>query len=197
MKLLVTGFEPFGGDTENASATAVAALEGVVTAVLPVEYGAAGDRLRALVDEHRPDAVVCVGEAGGRSQVTIEAVAHNLDDARIPDNAGVQPRGIPIRADGPPILRPPFDVVVLAEAAGVGVSHDAGSFVCNHVFYRSLDELSVPALFVHVPASRRWGTATVGAETDGVPAQDEAPPLSELVRALESIVAALDSTLRR
>jgi pyroglutamyl-peptidase len=161
LRVLVTGFEPFGGETENASATAVAALDGVVTAVLPVEYGVAGDRLLALVEKHRPDVVVCVGESAEAATVLVEAVAHNLDDARIPDNAGRQPHGVPIRDGGPETLSPSFDVEALAAASGARVSHDAGRFVCNHVFYRALDELSVPALFVHVPAERDGSSAAV------------------------------------
>ncbi|MCR8671576.1 SRPBCC domain-containing protein [Agrococcus sp. HG114] len=181
MRILVTAFEPFGGDAENASLEAVRRLaaawaespqQGVelVTGTLPVAFAAAGPALAALVDEHRPDAVLAVGEAGGRSAITPERWAVNEDDARIPDNAGDQPRATPIEAGGEARRPSGFDADALASAIlAVGLpadpSDDAGRFLCNHVAYL-VAGLDVPGGFVHVPAVRSRGTAGVGDETD-------------------------------
>lgn len=191
MRILVTGFEPFGGDRENASLEAVRRLEAawaadpqpgveLVTGVLPVSFAAAGESLRALVEQHRPDAVLAVGEAGGRTAITPERWAVNEDDARIPDNAGDQPRGTAIDPDGPPRRASGFDADALASAIlAVGLpadpSADAGRFLCNHVAYL-VAGLDVPGGFVHVPAVRSSGTAGVGAETDA----DASPRASAL-----------------
>ncbi|UOW01527.1 SRPBCC domain-containing protein [Agrococcus sp. SCSIO52902] len=181
MRILVTAFEPFGGDPENASLEAVRRLADawaadpqpgaeLVTGTLPVAFGAAGPALRALVDEHRPDAVLAVGEAGGRSAITPERWAVNEDDARIPDNAGDQPRGTPIDPAGPAGRPSGFDVdalvsAILAVGLPADASDDAGRFLCNHVAYL-VAGLDVPGGFVHVPAVRTSGTAGVGDETD-------------------------------
>lgn len=181
MRILVTGFEPFGGDRENASLEAVRRLEAawaadpqpgveLVTGTLPVAFAAAGPALLALVAEHRPDAVLAVGEAGGRGAITPERWGVNEDDARIADNAGDQPRGTPIDPDGPARRASAFDAEALAGAMlAVGLpahpSTDAGRFLCNHVAYL-VAGLDVPGGFVHVPAVRSSGTAGVGAETD-------------------------------
>ncbi|SFS09003.1 pyroglutamyl-peptidase I [Agrococcus baldri] len=186
MKMLVTGFEPFGGDPENASHEAVRRLADawaadpqagveLVTGVLPVAFAAAGPALTALVDEHAPDAVLAVGEAGSRSAITPERWAVNADDARIPDNGGDQPRGTVIDPEGPARRESAFDADALASAVlAVGLpadaSEDAGRFLCNHVAYLVAglrrDGAPIPGGFVHVPAVRSSGTATVGAETD-------------------------------
>lgn len=181
MKILVTGFEPFGGDRENASQEAVRLLADawssdpqpgveLVTGTLPVAFAAAGQMLEALLAEHAPDAVLAVGEAGGRTAITPERWAANEDDARIPDNAGDQPRGTAIDPTGPDRRASALDPDALVSAIlQVGlpadVSEDAGRFVCNHVAYL-VAGLTVPGGFVHVPAVRSHGFATVGAETD-------------------------------
>ncbi|GAA1424222.1 SRPBCC domain-containing protein [Agrococcus citreus] len=196
MRILVTGFEPFGGDRENASLEAVRRLEAawaadpqpgveLVTGTLPVAFAAAGPALLALVAEHRPDAVLAVGEAGGRSAITPERWGVNEDDARIADNAGDQPRGTPIDPDGPARRASAFDAEALAGAMlAVGLpahpSTDAGRFLCNHVAYL-VAGLDVPGGFVHVPAVRSSGTAGVGAETDaGAAPRASAPRPSAL-----------------
>lgn len=218
MRILVTGFEPFGGDAENASLEAVRRLEqawstdpqpGVelVTGTLPVAFAAAGEVLASLVAEHRPDAVLTVGEAGGRAAITPERWGVNEDDARIPDNAGDQPRGTPIDPDGPPRRASGFDADALAGAIlAVGLpahpSADAGRFLCNHVAYLAAG-LDVPGGFVHVPAVRSSGTAGVGRETDAAAAptasaltfDDLALGLAAAVRAIASgRVAASDAS---
>ncbi|SDS00606.1 pyroglutamyl-peptidase I family protein [Agrococcus carbonis] len=181
MKILVTGFEPFGGDPENASLEAVRRLKAawadapqpgieLVTGALPVAFATVGPALDALVDAHRPDAVLAVGEAGGRSAITPERWAVNEDDARIPDNAGDQPRATRIDPGGPDRRASAFDAdalvsAVLAVGLPADASADAGRFLCNHVAYL-VAGLDVPGGFVHVPAVRSHGSATVGDETD-------------------------------
>lgn len=177
MRALVTCFEPFGGDVENASREAARALAErwaasgveVVVEELPVVFdGAAFER---AVGCHRPDLVLCVGEAGGRTAITPERQAVNEMRARIPDNAGAQPDGEPVVVGAPEIR----ELKDLAEAAtealvqagwAATTSDDAGRYVCNATAFRAYG-LDVPALFVHVPALRSAGEATVGAETSG------------------------------
>ena len=107
MKALVTGFDPFGGDAVNPSAEAVARLrrriEGlsVETAILPTSYARSAGVLRAAIDRTRPDLVLCVGQAGGRTELSLERVGINVQDARIRDNDGAQPIDVPIVPDGP------------------------------------------------------------------------------------------------
>ena len=97
MKILVTGFDPFGGETVNPAYEAVKLLPDTIAGAqtiklqVPTRFALSGTVLEAAVNEHRPDAVICVGQAGGRSAITPERVAINLADARIPDNAGEQP----------------------------------------------------------------------------------------------------------
>jgi pyroglutamyl-peptidase len=168
--VLVTGFEPFGGESENPSWLAAQALDGrvvaghtIVGAQLPTVFDAANKSLRDLLLRHRPALVVCTGQAGGRGAISLERVAINVNDARIPDNAGAQPVDTPVAAGAPaayfatlPIkamLAAMIDAGVLAE-----VSQTAGTFVCNHVFYGLMHELATRAElaqarggFVHVP----------------------------------------------
>lgn len=207
MRILVTGFSPFGEDTVNASLTAVTALgarprsDGVdlVPAELPVVFATAPAALDTLIERHRPDAVLAVGEAGGRHAITPEAVGHNLIEARIADNAGARPHGEPVTPDGPAIreCRLPLDPVVTAlRAAGLAAhrSDDAGRFVCNQLAYHLYGQ-RLPAVFVHVPALRPHGRAGVGAETDpataGVPAPAAGLTTDDLVAGLATCVDAL------
>ncbi|MFG2227525.1 pyroglutamyl-peptidase I [Streptomyces sp. NPDC048644] len=167
-RVLLTGFEPFDGESTNPSWQAVraaaaeppAGLE-LFTAELPCVYGESRTALRAAVDEHRPDLVLCVGQAGGRPDVTVERVAINVDDARIPDVAGAEPVDEPIVPGGPAAYFSTLPVkacVAAVRAAGLpaSVSNTAGTFVCNHVFYAlaHLIATELPGVrggFVHVP----------------------------------------------
>ncbi len=209
--VLLTCFEPFGGEAENTSEAAVAALAArwahddirLVTARLPVVFARVRDELARLVEGHRPDAVVVTGEAGGRSVVTPETTARNLDDARIPDNAGEQPRERVIDPGRPATTETRMDVpALLAACARAGVparaSEDAGTFVCNHAFHQVLALTDVPAGFVHVPAVRARGTAGIGAETD--PDTAGAPPevtVEQCAAALEHAVLLAAGTAPR
>jgi pyroglutamyl-peptidase len=145
--ILVTGFEPFGGDSINPSGEVARALQGraidnapVIGLVLPCIFGASIDALRAAVDAHRPQLVLALGLAAGREGFTPERVAINRDDARIADNAGMQPIDRPVVADGPAAYfstLPIKAMVAALHAAGcpAAVSNSAGTFVCNHLFY--------------------------------------------------------------
>lgn len=206
MHILVTGFEPFGNDAFNASGEAVRQLPArlgeheVTTAILPVSFAASGQVLASLLAEHQPDALICVGEAGGRAAITPERWAANEDHARIPDNDGEQPRSTAIRENAPTRVEASINPTAAAQAllaAGLeaSVSEDAGRFVCNHVAYMAYSQ-PVPSLFIHVPALRPPGIrATVGAETDATTCQPHDGELSHLPQALGiAILGALDAT---
>ena len=160
-KILVTGFEPFATSSLNPSGEIVKALIGddLVTAVLPVVFGQASSQLRELIDLHKPTAVLCLGQAEGRSEMTPERIAINLDNARIADNAGNQPLEQRIIADGPDghfSTLPIEKMVASMKAAGIpaSISLSAGTFVCNHIFYVLQDYLkdsSIKSGFMHVP----------------------------------------------
>ncbi|MBS5749147.1 MULTISPECIES: pyroglutamyl-peptidase I [Actinotignum] len=178
----MTYFEPFGSDTENASRDAalrsiphlrdmdLSCEVEVATAMLPVVFASAGLVLDEAVERFHPDAVIAIGEAGGRSAITPELQAFNENIARIPDNAGAQPDGEPVIPGGPAIATSPVRVVDITRAiSGTGISaetsRDPGRYLCNNIAYR-VAQLPVPGLFIHVPALRTVGVATVGAETD-------------------------------
>ena len=168
--VLLTGFEPFGGADVNPSWTAalLAAAEppaGVraEAVLLPCVFGDAITALRAAVRRTAPDLVLCVGQAGGRPDITLERIAVNLDDAGIPDNAGRQPIDEPVVPGGPAAYfstLPLKACVAAVREAGLpaSVSQTAGTFVCNHVFYglMHLAATELPSLrggFVHIPFS--------------------------------------------
>lgn len=166
--VLVTAFEPFGGEAVNASQEVLSRLDPaglsgceLRRAVLPVVFGRSAEVLRAAVVEHRPDVVLCLGQANGRADITPEKVAVNFDDARIADNAGERPVDTPVVAGGPAAYfstLPVGAIVAGLRAKGVpaSLSLSAGSFVCNHVFYALMHFLAaerpgVRGGFVHMP----------------------------------------------
>ena len=165
--VLLTGFAPFDGDVVNPSWQAVSALRGrqvaghrIAVRKLPTEFGTALRALRQAIRETRPKLVVCVGLAGGRRRISLERVAINVDDARIPDNAGLQPVDVPVVRGGPAAYFSTLPVKAMLAAlreAGIHaeVSQTAGTFVCNHVFYGLMHALRRrPAIrggFIHVP----------------------------------------------
>lgn len=167
--VLLTGFEPFGGDLVNPAAEVVAVLNGqrvgghdVTGVVLPCVFGASLELLRAQLRLRDWSVVLCLGLAVSRPVFSVERIAINVDDARIPDNAGQQPVDSPVEPGGPaglfstlPIKR----MVSELRAAGFGaeVSQTAGTYVCNHVFYGLMHWAAAQARpprcgFVHVPA---------------------------------------------
>ena len=161
MSVLVTGFEPFGDATSNPSWAAVSTMDGVHAVRLPCTFADSIPALRVAIDECQPDLVLCTGLAAGRVGLSVERVAINVDDARIPDNAGAQPIDEPIVPGGPAAYFSGLPIkacVAALRAAGVpaAVSQTAGTFVCNHVFYGLAHLIATvrPGLrggFVHVP----------------------------------------------
>ena len=166
--VLMTAFEPFGGETINPSWEAVRSFDGkqiagarIVVRQLPVVFATCGKVLAQALDEIQPDQVLCVGQAGGRSDITVERVAINVDDARIPDNDNQQPIDQPIVADGPAAYfstLPIKAIVAALREVGVpaSVSQTAGTFTCNNVMYSLLHWLkttnsSARGGFIHIP----------------------------------------------
>ncbi|WP_090044071.1 pyroglutamyl-peptidase I [Limnohabitans sp. 2KL-27] len=166
MRILLTGFEPFGGQSINPSWEVARALQGAViagaqvTAVqLPCVFAQALPALQHALAQHRPDIALALGQAEGRCDFSVERVAINVQDARIPDNAGAQPIDVPVIDGGPAAYfstLPIKSLVVGLKAAGfpASVSHTAGTFVCNQVFYalqHTLAGLGVLSGFMHLP----------------------------------------------
>ena len=167
MTILLTAFEPFGGEAQNASLEAMRLVPDmvgemrVVKRMLPVAFGTSAALLRQAIEQVRPDAVLCLGQAAGRAEFTPERVAINIDDAHIPDNAGDQPIDRPVVDQGPAAYFSTLPVKAMAaamDAVGVpaSVSNTAGTYVCNHVMYSLLHELAtvypgVRGGFMHVP----------------------------------------------
>ncbi|WP_040163811.1 pyroglutamyl-peptidase I [Microbacterium gorillae] len=179
--VLLTGFDPFAGDATNPSGDAVRAVaaqwsgpDELVAEILPVAFTSSAVRLRELISRHSPDVVISVGLAGGRSAVSVERVAVNLQDARIPDNDGAQPIDVPsvpgAAAAGFATL--PVKAVAAAISAAdipAAVSLTAGTFVCNHVFATGLDAAPHARVgFIHVP----WDTEHAPEDTPSLPAAD-------------------------
>ncbi len=167
MKLLLTAFEPFGGESMNPALEAMRRLPDrvgeieIVKVTVPVTFTGCFAPVAEAIRTYAPDAVLCLGQAGGRSAMTPERVAVNLDDARMPDNAGDMPVDRPVAPEGPAAYFATLPVKAMAEAiraAGVeaAVSYTAGTFVCNHLLYSLLHLLArerpgVRAGFMHVP----------------------------------------------
>jgi pyroglutamyl-peptidase len=167
MKALITGFEPFGGERVNPSAEALRRLPArlgaldIATRELPTVYGEALPALREAIASSAPDIVLCTGLAGGRSALSLERVAINVDDARIPDNRGNRPIDEPVVRGGPAAYLTTLPIKAAAAAlrdAGIPaeVSNSAGTFLCNHVFYGLMHEAATGEHrfrggFLHVP----------------------------------------------
>jgi pyroglutamyl-peptidase len=194
-RILLTGFDPFNGAQVNPSWQAVQALHNrqiggrrVVAAQLPTVFGDSLRVLDTLLDQLRPELVICVGQAGGRRALSLERVAINVDDAPIPDNAGCQPVDRPV-APGAPVAyfsSLPIKAALAAlqrEGLPAEVSQTAGTFVCNHVFYGLMHRLAThPGLrharggFVHVPWLPEQGSPSL--------------PLADVVSGLRTVVRA-------
>lgn len=179
-KILLTGFDAFGGATLNPSWLAVKALHGrqvlghtVVAAQLPTVFDASLRELNTLLKKHRPALVVCVGQAGGRSALSLERVAVNVNDAPIEDNAGAQPVDTAVKQGAPVAYFTSLPIKAMLGAlqqAGIAaeVSQTAGTFVCNHVFYGLMHTLATGRElkhtrggFVHVPWLPEQGTPSM------------------------------------
>jgi pyroglutamyl-peptidase len=195
--ILLTGFEPFGGDTANpswAAARSAARLlqsEGLdVQAVeLPCVFGESAKVLAEALERFTPELVLCAGQAGGRARISLERVAINCDDARIPDNAGNQPVDEPVVPGGPAAYFTSLPVkaalaALSAEQIPAEVSQSAGTYVCNHVFYALMHALRLrPGTrggFVHVPYEDTQLPA--GSSAPSLPAAQMAAALAVVVR---------------
>jgi pyroglutamyl-peptidase len=191
-KVLLTGFEPFGNASLNPSGEIVKQISGdnIVTAILPVAYTQSAERLLALIAEHTPDVVICLGQAEGRTAITPEKVAINLDDARLADNDGVLRNDVKIISDGPDAYfstLPLKELVDAINAKGIpaSISLSAGAFLCNHVFYVAQNKFvgtHVRSGFVHVPLMESQAL-----EFPGMPTM----PLDQMVTAVRAMLEVL------
>ena len=185
MRVLVTGFEPFDGQSLNPSWEVARALHGVVmagaqvTAVqLPCVFALALPALQQALASHRPDIVLALGQAEGRCDFSVERVAINVQDARIPDNAGAQPIDVPVVAGGPAAYFSSLPIKALVAGlrdAGfpASVSQTAGTFVCNQVFYglqHALAGQGVHSGFMHLPLLPEQAAQWKGASLPSLPA---------------------------
>jgi len=203
LKIFVTGFSPFAGAKVNPAWEAVKRLPGeiagadIVRLQIPVAFVRDGEVLRDAIRSYRPDAVLCVGQAGGRAEISVERIAVNLMDSAIPDNDGVQPADMPICPHGKSAYFSTLPVKTMVQnirAHGIpaSVSNTAGTYVCNDVMYRLLfmaqNEFSgLRGGFIHVPFLPEQ---TVGLPP-GTPSMSVQTMTESLRCALESIVAAL------
>ena len=167
MKILVTGFDPFGGETVNPALESVKSLPSEIHGAevhwvaIPTVFYQSAEVLEAEINRYHPDAVLCIGQAGGRASLTPERVAINQDDARIPDNQGNQPIDTPIRLDGQAAYFSTLPIKAMVQAIKeeglpATVSNTAGTFVCNHLMYQALylADKKFPHMragFMHIP----------------------------------------------
>lgn len=190
-KLLITGFEPFGGESINPSWEAVSLLPGEIKDYaltklrIPVVFGEAAAQVIAAAEALQPDAVLCIGQAGGRAAVTPELVGINLRHGKIPDNAGNQPKDEPIVKGGETAYFSTLPVRTMAEAIlarGIPsqVSYSAGAYVCNDVLYSLLaryKDTDTRVAFIHIPYS----------------VEQNKEPSMELTRIAEALTAAIEA----
>ncbi|MGL5412669.1 MULTISPECIES: pyroglutamyl-peptidase I [Bacteria] len=167
MKVLITGFDPFGGESINPAWEAVKAMKDnidgieVIKLQIPTVFKKSAEKLFAGIEEHKPDAVICIGQAGGRYDMSVERVAINMDDGRIPDNEGYQPIDTPVYEDGENAYFATLPIKGIVEEIKLAkipasVSNTAGTYVCNHImysllYYISKNNLNVKGGFIHVP----------------------------------------------
>ncbi|MDO8177193.1 MAG: pyroglutamyl-peptidase I [Undibacterium sp.] len=199
--ILLTGFDPFGGERTNPSWEAVRRLDGqklsdgshIVAAQLPCEFGTALAVLKDRIVQSGAEIVICIGQAGGRAELSLERVAINVDDARIPDNAGAQPIDAAIVEQGPVGYFSSLPIKAIVQSLrdnGIpaAVSQTAGTYVCNHVFYGLMHlAASRPSLrhagFVHIPYLPEQALAYPGA------------PSMSLQMTMDGLLIMLETTL--
>lgn len=174
-KLLITGFDPFDGETINPSWEAVRRLPECIGEYelyklqIPTVFGLAAERVLEFAGQIRPDVILCIGQAGGRGAVTPERIGINMRSARIPDNAGNQPQEARIVANGADGIFSTVPVTAMAQVicdAGLpgAVSNTAGTFVCNDTLYTLLHHYAgtpVQTGFIHVPYLPEQGTPSL------------------------------------
>ena len=199
MKLLLTAFDPFGGDKVNPALEAVKLVSEkvgnveVVKLEVPTVFRKSIATVAAAIAKEKPDAVLCIGQAGGRYDITPERVAINLDDARIKDNEGNQPIDLPIYGDGAPAYFSDLPIKAMVQhirEAGLpaSVSNTAGTFVCNHLMYGVLYTLAkeypgVRGGFMHVPF--------IPEQVVGRPAPAPSMNLKDIAHGIEAAIAAI------
>ena len=191
-RLLITGFDPFGGGQVNPAWEAVKLLPDILGGYelrkleIPTVFGLAARTVLEAADRFRPQVILCVGQAGGRGAVTPERIAVNIRDARIPDNQGNQPQGEPVAEEGPAAYFSTVPVKAMAQAIRDqqipgAVSNSAGTFVCNDTLYALLHHYAGTAVrvgFIHVPWLPEQGTPSL-------PLADTAAALTAAIEGLE------------
>ncbi|MGB4590295.1 MAG: pyroglutamyl-peptidase I [Clostridiaceae bacterium] len=199
MKILITAFDPFGGDLINPALEAVKLMKEEISGAqiikleVPTVFNKCIDKVVEAIHKEKPDVVLNVGQAGGRFEVTPERVAINIDDARIKDNEGKQPIDKPIYEDGEPAYFATLPVKAMVKeikAAGLpsSLSNSAGTFVCNHLMYGTLYNVSkidknIKAGFIHVPF--------IPEQVAIRPAPAPSMSIADIARALEAAVKAI------
>ena len=204
-KLLITGFQPFDGESVNPALEVAKGLQGktingyeVIAREIPVVRFEALKAVQAAIEELQPDAVITIGQAGGRPDITVERVGINIDDFRIPDNKGNLPIDEPVVAGGPVAYwatLPIKKMVANVKAQGIpaSVSNSAGTYVCNHLLYGLLHYLTtqgktaIPAGFIHIPYLPEQMAVRSGKD-----AQVATMSLDTLLKGFEAMIAALD-----
>lgn len=164
--ILITGFDPFGGEPINPAWEAVKLIDGyesngyrVVAKMVPTVRRKSIEAVRVAKEEYEPEYILCVGQAGGRSDITVERVAINVDDFRIPDNEGNQPVDEVIEAEGAPAYFATLPVKTIVnelrqDGIPASVSNTAGTFVCNHIMYgllHMIHDSHIKGGFMHIP----------------------------------------------
>ena len=189
-KLLITGFDPFGGEAINPSWEAVKQLPDAIgdfvlcKLEIPTIFGRGAQIALEAAAQLQPDVILCIGQAGGRAAVTPERIAVNIRHARIPDNAGNQPQNAFVEAAGPAACFTTVDVPKIVDAIALAdipadISNSAGAFVCNDVLYSLLHRYHGTATkvgFIHVPYLPQQGTPSL--------------PLEQIIRALTAAITA-------
>lgn len=167
-KVLLTGFDPFGGETVNPSWEAVKRLNrevvedvSIAAEQIPTVFHHSAAVLEQAIEKHDPDVVICVGQAGGRAHITPERIAINIDDALIPDNEDREPIDEPIAAHGPAAYWSALPIKLIVKelrknGIPASVSNSAGTFVCNHLFYQLMHRIdrtsaNIRGGFIHIP----------------------------------------------
>ncbi|MFC2304222.1 pyroglutamyl-peptidase I [Cardiobacterium hominis] len=204
-KLLITGFQPFDGESVNPALEVAKGLQGktingyeVIAREIPVVRFEALKAVQAAIEELQPNAVITIGQAGGRPDITVERVGINIDDFRIPDNKGNQPIDEPVVTGGPVAYwatLPIKKMVANVKAQGIpaSVSNSAGTYVCNHLLYGLLHYLTtqgktaIPAGFIHIPYLPEQMAVRSGKD-----AQVATMSLDTLLKGFEAMIAALD-----
>ncbi len=199
MKILITAFDPFGGEKINPALEAVKLMKDEIKGAklikleIPTVFRKSIEMVKEAIETESPDIVLNIGQAGGRFDITPERVAINVDDARIPDNEGNQPIDVPIFEDGEPAYFATIPVKAMIQAIRdvnipASLSNTAGTFVCNHIMYGTLYSIAksrqdIRAGFIHVPF--------IPEQVAGKAMQAPSMSLVDIVRGLEAAVGAV------